>query len=129
MEIAERRFEVEASRDRIWRLIGKVIFACQPGMEQVEILDENNFRALLRVRIPFMTVAMKLRGEMVDVSAPESFSVRLQTESMGGLLRVDQKVSIAMTSLGTKQTAMTCKATAEKMGLLFRILFLGEACR
>ena len=41
LEIAERRFEVEASLDRVWRLIGKVIFSCLPGMEQVEILDEK----------------------------------------------------------------------------------------
>ena len=59
--IAERDFVVKTSQERVWRLIGKVIFSSLPGMENVEILDENNFKALLRTRVFGIAVTMKIR--------------------------------------------------------------------
>ena len=87
--LAEREFIVNANPDRVWRLIGKVIFSVLPGMESMEILDENNFRALLRVKMIGAEWVLKLRGEMVDISPPESFSVRLLLEGLGGLVKAD----------------------------------------
>lgn len=128
-EIAERRFEVEASRDRVWRLIGKVVLSCLPGMEQVEILDEYNFRALLRVRMPFKELSMRLKGEIVDMSPLESFAVKLELDGLEGLLRLNQKVEIAMTPLEASKTAVLCRATAENAGIFFRTFLLGQARR
>jgi carbon monoxide dehydrogenase subunit G len=126
-EIAERQFEVKASQDRVWRLIGKVIFSCLPGMEQVEFLDENNFRARLRVQVPLKELTMRLKGEMVDMSPSESFAVKLDLEGLMGFLRMSQKVAISMTSIENSRTAVVCKATAENLGIFFRILLLRQA--
>ena len=125
--IAERDFVIEASRDRVWRLIGKVIFSSLPNMENVEILDENNFRALLRMKIPGLGLNMKLRGEMVDMSPPESFGVRLALEGPGGLLQINQKVNFAMVPVENRKTSVTCKATAQNMGFFFRLFVMGQA--
>jgi len=126
--LADRNFVVQASRDRVWRLIGKVIFSTLPGMEQVEILDENSFRALLKMKLSGVGLTMRLKGEMVDVSPPQSFAVRLSIDGPGGL-QMDQKVSIALTPLEKGKTAIAFKATAEKMGILMRSFFLGPARR
>lgn len=64
---------IEASRDRVWRLIGKVIFSSLPNMENVEILDESSFRALLRMKVLGLGLNMKLKGEMVDMVPPGIF--------------------------------------------------------
>ncbi len=101
--MAEKSFEVEASQDRVWRLIGKVIFSSLPGMENMEILDENNFRAVLRMKTLGIPVSVRLKGEMMDVTPPDSFSVRLFIEGLGGLFKADQKVAFAMTSLRKKE--------------------------
>jgi len=127
-EIAERNFVVEASRDRVWRLIGKVIFSCLPGMENIEILDENNFRAVLRIKITLINLGLKVEGEMVDISPPESLAVRLALTGPGGL-RMDQRVSVALASLEKGKTGLACKATVERMEFLFQSLLLRQARR
>jgi len=127
--IAEKDFVVEASQERVWRLIGKVIFSSLPGMEQVEILDENNFRALLRMKVLWVQLSMNLKGQMVDVLPPESFSVRLSLEGPGGLFKTDQRVAFAITRVENNKTAVGCKATIENMGFLPRVMLLGQARR
>jgi carbon monoxide dehydrogenase subunit G len=125
--LAEREFIVSATPDRVWRLIGKVVFSVLPGMESMEILDENNFRALLRVKMMGFEWVLKLKGEMVDISPPESFSVRLLLEGVGGLVKADQKVTLAMTPVENGKTSLACRATMEDMGFLQRFFLTGQA--
>ena len=120
MKITEKHFVVEASRDRVWRLIGKVIFSSLPGMENIDIVDENRFRAIMRMKVLFVEVKMNLQGEMVDMSPPDSFAVRLALEGPGRLFRIDQRVSFSMAAVEKEKTAVACELTAEKMGILFR---------
>ena len=127
--INERNFEVKASRDRVWRLIGKVIFGSLPGMENMEILDENNFRALLRMKLFGLAINLKLKGEMVDMAPPESFSVKLLLEGPGSLFHAEQKVSFAMAPVEKERTAVSCRATMEDPGFLPRLFLLGQARR
>ena len=128
-EIGERNFVVGASRERVWRLIGKVIFSSLPGMEQVEILDDTSFRALLKIKILWLEMRMKLKGEMVDMAPPASFGVNITVEGLGGLFRMKQKVTIQMTSIEKGKTAVACRAKAEKTGILLRWLSVGQARR
>jgi carbon monoxide dehydrogenase subunit G len=125
--VAEKKFEVGASQDRVWRLIGKVIFSSLAGMENVEILDENNFRAMLRVQIAHIRLSLALKGEMVDMLPPQSFGVKLEIKGLKGLVRMSQKVTMAITSVANNRSIVTCTAAAEGMGILGRILFLGQA--
>lgn len=125
--LVEKEFIVNATPDRVWRLIGKVIFSVLPGMESMEILDENNFRALLRVKMMGAEWVLKLKGEMVDISPPESFSVRLLLEGLGGLVKADQRVALVMTPVENGKTSVACRAAAEGMGFLQRALLTGQA--
>lgn len=121
-ELAWRTFEVDAPQARVWRLIGKVIFSCLPGMEEIDVVDETNFRALQRMKIAFMEVRMRLKGEIVDITPPRSLAVNLAIEGAGGLVRMTQKVTIGMAAIESGRTAVTCKATAAMSGILGRLL-------
>ncbi|OPY72132.1 MAG: Carbon monoxide dehydrogenase subunit G (CoxG) [Syntrophorhabdus sp. PtaU1.Bin058] len=126
-EIAARSFEVDAPQARIWRLIGKVIFSCLPGMEEVEVADEMNFRAIQRMKVAFIELRMKLKGEITDITPPESLAVSLTIEGPGGLIRMRQKVTIGITAIGGKKTAVSCKAVANDAGGPFSRLLLARA--
>ena len=128
-EIASRDFVVNASRERVWRLIGKVILSSLPGMEQMEILDENNFDAMLRAKVLFLELRMKLKGEIVDMAPPDSLGVNIGIEGLGGYFKMEQRVTLTMTSVEGGRSAVACKAVARNMGGLFRVLFLGQARR
>jgi len=129
IEIAQKSFSVGASRERVWRLIGKVIFSSLPNMENVEILDENNFRAVLRMKVLGIKLDMKVKGEVVDMVPPESFAVRLGLEGPAGFFPMTQKVGFAISPREKGETFVTCKATAEQMGSFSRLFLLGQARR
>jgi carbon monoxide dehydrogenase subunit G len=128
-EITSRDFVVNASRERVWRLIGKVILSSLPDMEEMEILDENNFKAMLRVRVSFLEFKMKLKGEIADIAPPDSLAVNIGLEGLGGYFRINQKVALKMTSAGGGKTTVACRAMALDIGTLSRVLFLGRARR
>ncbi len=123
----ERNFMVDASQERVWKLIGKVIFSSLPGMERMEILDENNFRALLITRVMGVHITLKLKGEMVDVEPPDSFAVKLFLEGPGGIFKASQKVSFAMTPSEETKTRVACKAVIEDVGVLPGLLLTRQA--
>ena len=127
--IASRNFVVDASRERVWRLVGKVILSSLRGMEEIEILDENNFRAILKVKISFLELRMRLMGEIVDMVPPESLAVNIFVEAPGGLFKMSQKVTLGMTSVERGKTAVACKAGTERLGILFRWLLIPQARR
>ena len=126
-EVASRNFIVDASRERIWRLIGKVIFSSLPGMEEVEIEDDRSFHAFLRVKVLLLELRMKLNGEIVDMAPPDSLAVTINLDGLRGLFKMKQKVTIDITFVETRRTGVTCKTMAEGMGILSRVFFLGQA--
>lgn len=125
--IAEREFVIDASRERVWELIGGAILASLPGLSGMEVLDECNWQAVLRVRMGPLALNMDLKAEMVDISPPSTVGVRLAARSKGGILRLNQKVSVTFTEVGEAKTEVACKAIAENVGLFFRLFMLGRA--
>jgi carbon monoxide dehydrogenase subunit G len=123
--IAERSFIVESSRERVWDLIGKVIFRSLPGMENIVIVDESNFEASLKMKVLLLELRMKLKGQIVDMSPPDSLAVKLAIEGPGGLFRIILKVTIVTPSIEEGRTAVACQVTAERMGILLSGLSLG----
>ncbi len=123
----ERNFEVAASQERVWRLIGKVIFSSLPGLERMEILDESNFRGVLRIWILGVQITLKLEGRMLDVQPPDSFSVKLLLEGPAGMFRADQKVAFTMTPVEVERTRVACKAFIDETGFLAGLLVKGRA--
>jgi carbon monoxide dehydrogenase subunit G len=128
-EIGSRDFVVNASQERVWRLIGKVMLSSLPDMEEMEILDEKNFRAMLRVKVSFLEFKMKLKGEIADMAPPDSLAVNIGLAGLGGHFRMNQKVALKMTSAEGGKTTVACRAMALDMGTLSRVLFLGQARR
>ena len=127
--LAERNFSVGASQERVWRLIGKVIFSALPGLENIEILDENSFRGVLRLKLLGVQMSNRVKGEIVDVLPTESFSVNLFLFGPGGLFTLSQRATFAMKEVDRNQTEITAKATADSVGFLFRFLLIGQARR
>ena len=127
--LAEREFTLAAPQDRVWRLLGKVSLNSLPGMEQMDILDENTFRARLRVKVAFVELFMKVRGDIIDVTPPESFAVKFQMDGPGGVFTLKQTVDFAIRTIDTDRTRVACRAVAEDMGIFFRVALLGQARR
>ena len=124
--IAEKRLAAEASPERVWDLLGTLIFDSLEGLEKMEIIDENNFRAELKAKAFGLPLTWHLRGEMIDISPPASLSVKLIAKSKWDLITVVQKITFSLEAVGEGETTLTCRAMAEDLPPLMRWAMLGE---
>jgi len=124
--LAEKKIAAEASRERVWDLLGTLIFDSLEGLEKMEIIDENNFRAELKAKAFGLPLTWYLRGEMIDISPPQALSVKLAAKSKWNLITVVQKISFTLNSRGEGRSAMVCQAVAEDLTPLIRWVFLGQ---
>ena len=124
--IAEKRITAEASQERVWDLLGTLIFDSLHGLEKMEIIDENNFRAELKAKAFGIPLTWYLRGEMIDISPPKSLGVKLITKSKWDLITVVQKITFSLSSAGEGKATMVCRAVAEDLPLVVRWVLLGQ---
>ena len=122
--LAERKFIVEASGQRVWKLLGRVIFDSLE-MERFHAVDDRNFDALMRVEVASFKLPMQVKGVMTDITPLKGLTVRLEVEGLG-LIHIDQEVSISMSPAEAGKTEVVCRASLEKMGALFKPFLLGS---
>jgi len=124
--IAEKNLAAEASQERVWDLLGTLIFDSLDGMEKIEIIDENNFRAELKEKAFGIPLTWYLRGEMIDISPPKTLHVKLTAKSKWNLLTVVQKITFRLNSVGEGKATMVCQALAEDLAPFIRWVLLGQ---
>lgn len=110
----------------MWEYIGRAIFRSFP-MERLNILDQNNFRAQLTVKVSLLKIKMYLKGEIIDVSRPQSLEVMINLKSRGAIIQLSQKVLFSLIAVNGGNTKVTCDVLMEKMVPLFSRILLGKA--
>ena len=124
--IAEKKISQEVSRERVWDLLGTLIFDSLSSMQKLEIMDENNFGAELTAKAFGIPLAMHLRGEMVDIAPPEALTVKLAARSKWNLITVVQKITFTISPTEKGNTTMVCRSVAQDLPFLVRLFLLGQ---
>ena len=123
MVIAEKKFTIDTSRERIWSLILKAVLRFMP-FERMEVLSEKNFRALLRIKMGFISLPMKVDIEIADISAPEFLVTVIKAKGMRGMVWLNQKSTFKLRKIGEDKTEIACELEEEGMAPLLRMFFL-----
>jgi len=108
--LARRDYIIQAPRQRVWDLLASTIIQCMP-VEQMQIVNDTTFLAVLRVKVGFFEMPFRLRVQAADISPIDSLST-LVTASKG-IFRSSLKVSFALTPIKEDQTAIVCTAAEE----------------
>lgn len=71
MEI-DKTLQLAVSPERVWALLldAEAMGACVPGMESVQVLSEDEYAAVMKVRISFVSARFRLRTRIVEREAP-----------------------------------------------------------
>ena len=126
LALAQSEFVVKAPIDRVWSLMGRVITSTMPGLERMKPVDESNFRAILRVKVAFISIPMRLLGQVGGGGYETgTLTVNLKAKGMGGIIKLNQKVKFTITAVNEDETEVGCEAVAEDLDLLSRVLLLG----
>ena len=123
MIIAERKFIISNSRQRIWELILKAALRFMP-FERMKPISERSIQALLRVKIGFINLPLNVEVEIADISPPESLATVLKAKCMGGLVCLNQRSIFTLRPINEVKTEVDCKIVEEGMSVLFRIFLL-----
>lgn len=123
MIIAERKFTINSSRERIWECIIKALMRCIP-FEGMQFADERSFSAILRMKMGFITLPVRIKMEIIDMVKLESIVTTLQARGLGGLVWFNQKATFTLTTVDESKTEVASKMEAEGMAFLLRTLLL-----
>lgn len=123
MIIADRKFVINSSRERIWEVLVRALMTCIK-LEGMELEDEKTFRAQLKVRMGFIALPMHVKMEIIDILEPETLVTVLKGRGVGGMVWLNQKASFTLTSIDEGKTELACKWMVKEMGSLVRMLLL-----
>jgi len=123
MVIAEKKFIINSSQQRIWELLLKSVLRFMP-FERMRPITEKSVRALLRVKMGFISLPMDVEVEIVEASAPELLVTVLNSKGMGGLINLKQRATFKLVPVDENKTEVDCNIVAEEMGIIVRIFLL-----
>lgn len=125
--IAQRKFVLNAPPDRVWDLMGGAVIGSLHGLEAMHPLDESSFSAVLRVKMAFLTIPMHLNGHVLaDEAHPESLAIELKANGWGGLIKLNQKVTLTVSPVDKDKSEVLCQSMAQDLMPLVRLFFLGR---
>ncbi|MDP2932230.1 MAG: SRPBCC domain-containing protein [Chloroflexota bacterium] len=121
--IAERKFVVEATPQRIWDLLLRATLRLMP-FEKCYIESDTEFNAVLKLGMAFIKVPMQVNIKIVDMTPPQTMITALKAKGMGGLAWINQKSTFVLTQAGENKTEVLCRLEAEEMAPLLRLFFI-----
>ncbi len=123
MLVGERKFIVDAPRQRIWDLLLRATMRLMP-FERCNIRSQAEFTALLRMKVGPIKLPMQVEIKIVDIVPPDSLNTRLNAKSMGGIVWIIQKATFKLSSIDEGRTEVDAKAFIEGMSPIIKLFFL-----
>lgn len=80
MLVGERKFIVDAPRQRIWDLLLRATMRLMP-FERCNIRSQAEFTALLRMKVGPIKLPMQVEIKIVDIVPPDSLNTRLNAKA------------------------------------------------
>lgn len=113
-------FTIKAPIQQVWDFLWnpRQMLECVPGCEDVEQVDENNFRVLLKVKVGFLSANFKAKLSVTEKKPPHFFtSVGTGEDSRLGSM-VKQTNRVTLTELSAGATEVDLKSDLSMFGKL-----------
>lgn len=91
--------EIAAAADVVWRhlLDHAFVAAAAPGVESVEAIDGQRFRAVTSLGVGSMSLRFTLHVELYDIEPPQRVRIAVKGAAPGSAMRADAGASIVAT--------------------------------
>ncbi len=85
--IVEGKTTLKADIQKLWNSIldPKILAACVPGVESLELKGNNVYDGALKIKIGFISVKGKGALTMVELNPPNHFKGTIKGEALGGM--------------------------------------------
>ena len=119
MKIA-KTFRIAAPIHRVWPIITdpEQVAGCLPGCEQVDKVDELNYKAVVKVVVGPIRTQFKVDIACVEQRAPEYAAYETKGEEGGKSSRVKAISSLALASVSEEETEVSYSSDLSLVGRL-----------
>lgn len=116
----EKTLTVAAPAAQVWSMLldPHVMGGCVPGMQSIEVLSENEYVALMQVKISFISAKFKLKTRIVERRAPHYLRTEGTGEDTSVASSLKQQSEIFLETLPDGQTELRMKVHVDVMGRL-----------
>ncbi|HSV84845.1 MAG TPA: SRPBCC family protein [Ramlibacter sp.] len=119
MEI-EKTLTLAAPAARVWELLldPQVMAACVPGMQSVEVISPTEYRALMQVKIAFVSAKFRLKTTIVEQRAPHYLRAEGTGEDASVASSLKQQSEMFLSEQPNGGTELKIKVKVDVLGRL-----------
>lgn len=116
----EYGMDVAAPIDRVWELLldPKVMAGCVPGTQDVEVISETEYLAVVKVKISFISAKFKIKTNIVETRPPTYLRCEGTGEDKLVSSAMKQVTELHLTDRGDGTTGILVQAKADVLGRL-----------
>jgi len=116
----DKSITLPAAPAEVWPLLldPEVMSRCVPGMQSVEVLSANEYLAVIRVKISFITAKFKIRTTITEQHEPFYLKTEGAGEDASVASSFRQTSQMYLDDLGDGQTRMRINVHVELLGRL-----------
>ena len=117
MEI-EKTLALDASPTQVWALLldPAAMSTCVPGMESVEVINADEYLAVMKVKISFISARFKLKTRIVEQQAPHYLRAEGTGEDTSVASSLKQVSEMWLTEREGGGTALRMKVKVDVLG-------------
>lgn len=118
--VIEQTLKIKAPIKKVWETMLDVSFliSCIPGIENLEAVDENNYKAILKAKVSVMTAIFDTEIAIIDKQEPVYIKVAGEGKGRMGVGRVAFSQTVNLKSVSTVDTDVTYKLDLNVIGRL-----------
>lgn len=116
----EKTLVVAAPAARVWELLldPKVMGACVPGMQSIEVVSDTEYLASIHVKLAFISAKFKMRTLITEMRAPNYLRSESTGEDVSVASSLKSTTEVFVTDLGEGQTELRLKVKVDLLGRL-----------
>ncbi len=118
--VIEQTLKIRAPIKKVWETMLDVSFliSCIPGIEKVEVVDENTYNAILKAKVSVMTAIFDTVINIIDRKEPVHIKVAGEGKGRMGVGRVAFNQAVNLKPISTEETEVTYKLELNVIGRL-----------
>jgi len=105
--------EINAPRDRVWAFLldPNQVGSCGPGVESIEVVDEDHFKARAKVGIGFISARFVVDMSFVERAAPDRARIGAHGQAPGSAVDATAEMNLSGPPEGPTTMAWSADVT------------------
>jgi len=110
--------EVKASRESLWKFLNtpEQVSKCIPDVQTLEVIDKNNFNAVIKVGIGFVKTKFNFKFTLANIDAPKHEELKATGSGSGSI--IDFSAVMDLVEIDKARTKLKWSADAQLLGPL-----------